>query len=197
MRRVNGFTLIELLIVMGILATLMAVLLGGLGTGAEAADEALCEMRLRQLGGAIQIHQNRYRRLPRGGGTDFLHDLWQGSARTEHDRDLNLCPAVQRIHDREDLRSRDPAEIWQTREEFTSDSTDYAFRAAEHRRTMMQNGEAWASDDNEHGHNHPSGAVHVLYKHCRVERVFPEDRRQPIVVGPDSEVEALRKLTAR
>lgn len=76
-KRRHGFTLVELLVVIGIIATLVAILLPTLGRAREAARAATCLSNLRQINTAFILfaHDNRGY-LPQigsgGSGSDKL-----------------------------------------------------------------------------------------------------------------------------
>lgn len=63
MRR-HGFTLIELLVVVAIIALLIAILMPALSEARRTARVVICGTNLHQLGLALAIYENEYRRLP-------------------------------------------------------------------------------------------------------------------------------------
>jgi prepilin-type N-terminal cleavage/methylation domain-containing protein len=73
-RRPGGFTLIELLIVIGIIGLLVQMALPAVQSAREAARRTACSSNLKQLGLAVQLHENARRALPSGG----WHFTWIG-----------------------------------------------------------------------------------------------------------------------
>jgi prepilin-type N-terminal cleavage/methylation domain-containing protein len=73
-RRPGGFTLIELLIVVGIIGLLLQMALPAVQSAREAARQTACRSNLKQLGLAVQLHENARRTLPSGG----WHFTWIG-----------------------------------------------------------------------------------------------------------------------
>jgi prepilin-type N-terminal cleavage/methylation domain-containing protein/prepilin-type processing-associated H-X9-DG protein len=66
-RRRGGFTLLELLIVIGIIATLVAILLPAIGRARESARRTNCMSNLRTLGHAMVMYTQEFKgRLPNG-----------------------------------------------------------------------------------------------------------------------------------
>jgi prepilin-type N-terminal cleavage/methylation domain-containing protein/prepilin-type processing-associated H-X9-DG protein len=62
-----GFTLVELLVVIAIIGVLVALLLPAIQAAREAARRTECKNKLRQIGIAMQNHENTHRVFPTGG----------------------------------------------------------------------------------------------------------------------------------
>jgi general secretion pathway protein G len=59
-----GFTLLEIIIVLGILGTLMAVLVGGLGSGSDSAKKKETAVKVNNVQGALLKYQADIGRYP-------------------------------------------------------------------------------------------------------------------------------------
>ena len=82
--RVRAFTLIELLVVLAILSILVAVLLPAVQTARESGRRVTCQNNLRQIGAALQLHENAQHRFPSGGwGHEWVGVPGRGSGRRQ------------------------------------------------------------------------------------------------------------------
>lgn len=99
-RPAAGFTLVEIILVIGIIATLMAILLPVTATIRNRSHEAECMSNLRQIFGAIETYRQRSNELPLAAplpsGDPFAEpDGLNGALRNFLDprSPVHLCPA--------------------------------------------------------------------------------------------------------
>lgn len=104
-----GMTLVELLVVVAIIGTLIALLLPAVQGVRESARLLQCGSNLRQLGIAIQAHQEARRLLPMtvaSGTVDVSTDTFDPRGGTSHSWIVQLLPFLeeQPLYDRFDLK---------------------------------------------------------------------------------------------
>ena len=74
--RNNRFTLIELLVVIAIIAILAAILMPALQQSRERAKKANCGANMKQLGIAMIMYSDNYKRLPNYGSSSESRSCW-------------------------------------------------------------------------------------------------------------------------
>ncbi len=79
-RRNRGFTLVEVLVVILIITILIGLLLPAVQMAREASRRSQCQNNLKQIGVAMQLHENALMELPSGGwGAHWVGDPDRGS----------------------------------------------------------------------------------------------------------------------
>lgn len=202
-----GFTLIELLAVMLIIGILATFLVPQIPAAIDRANVTACKKNLSSVGGALLEYHMKYKRMPRESGAAFVGSLiadkvWEATPSTAKKL---TCPgvAVDSLIGIRDL----PPEEWFTDKEMTDGSySSYAGRDTDNyplRKFPLSGKEALVADDNDPEGNHRTATV-VLWGDNSVseyelvelqnEGLIAEDETF-LLVGPDSPVEALQKLS--
>ena len=79
-RRNRKFTLVEVLVVILIITILIGLLLPAVQMAREASRRSQCQNNLKQIGVAMQLHENALMELPSGGwGAHWVGDPDRGS----------------------------------------------------------------------------------------------------------------------
>ncbi len=199
----RGFTLIELLAVILIISILAVALVPMVTDAVDSAKVSACQKNLTNIHGGILIHQTKFKRLPSGSGVRFFTDLYTKKAleNSKKNAEIMTCPAV-------DLGALTIGELpweewWSDTESIGGDYTAYAGRDTKrHKLRKLTGTEPLIADDNDGAMNHAT-TTNVLYGDGSVQSLeltnlvadgsLMED--EILLVGPDSPVEDLRKLS--
>ena len=203
----GGFTLIELLAVIAIILILMVFLLPRITAAIGQAKVTACKANLQELHKGLQIYHMKHGRLPEGSGVKFFAALisdgvWEN---TKQNAERLSCPEVERsalaIGQIED------AEEWFKDLQVVDGSySAYAGRNVKEfpmRRWPGSGKDALIADDNDPEMNHETTTC-VLWADATVthyellelrKKGLMTEEETVLVVGPDSPVEELRKLT--
>ena len=206
-RRRGGFTLIELLAVMAIIVVLMAFLIPRVSEAIQQGKVTACRTNLQALFQSLQVYHLKHNRLPREGGVKFFAALIaDGAMENTKDSAKRLsCPAVE--HSALTIgQIEDPTEWFRNLDTVDGQYSAYAGRDVKEfplRRWPGSGKEVLICDDNDPEMNHPTTTC-VLYADGTVgtfelaelrERGVLAEEDPLLVVGPDSPVEELRKVT--
>lgn len=203
-----GFTLIELMVVIGIISLLVVFLAPRLLESKMATNIAADAGNLRWHYQQITEYKRKFRRWPRGGGHKFVLDTWvrEVCEHTPENRDRYFTPGLMEEDEyyQDEIRTRDPRDLWKRLEDLSSQDTHYAGRAKGKYRGMESGNEAWMANDNELGPAFQDGTINVLVGNGNVRQLLKRDQLQEywqdvydeegFPVGPDSPYPLLQDL---
>jgi general secretion pathway protein G len=201
----RGFTLIEILAVMVIIGILASFLIPNIIDYFDTAEVRACSANLQEIHAGLVLYKSKYDRVPSKSGVAYFAELISRGAMTNSKTNARrlTCPGVD-IGSLA-IRDLDPMEWWVDADVVDGTWSAYAGRDSERfplRKFPGDGTEPLVADDNDGGMNHATttnvlyadGAVHTfeLFQLREAGLVGPEEI---VVVGPDSPVEDLRKLS--
>lgn len=202
----RGFTLIELLAVIMIIGILSVFLIPRIPEAIEAANKTACEKNLQELYKGFMLYNGSFGDLPQQGGVRFFTALITRKTypNTKQMVKRMSCPSV-KASSLPSLAGLEPEQYYADPEAIDGGSSAYAGRDIKEyplRKFPGIGKEPMISDDNDPEPNHDTETL-VLYDDGNVVRwnsvvlfekgVLGED--EPLLIGPDSQVEELRKLS--
>ena len=198
-----GFTLIEILAVILIIGVLAATLIPMITEAVAASKVTGCSANLGELYKGITLYEIKYKELPRESGVRYFAQLYSRKAmeNTKTNAERMSCPAVDRGY--LEIGQLPWEEWWSDLEAVDGTYSAYAGRDMVHHPLKQLSGnEPLIADDNDDTMNHPT-TTNVLYGDGRVQAFELEILREEgllvddeiLYVGPESQVEALRKLS--
>lgn len=205
-----GFTLLELMVVILIISILATFLIPRITSAIERAEVTACQANLRAINQGLIEYRTKYSKLPGGSGVAFFASIiadkvWQAEQATSKQM---TCPAVDQsalTPAQEELPLKD---WYKDLDQLDGGWSTYAGRDMKRhalRKHPSSEEEAIVADDNDGGANHGT-TTNVLWGNGIVFALelidLQKDGTIPqgedvlyITVGPDSEVESLRKLS--
>lgn len=202
----KGFTLIELLAVILIIGILMTFLLPRIPEAIDAARVTACKKNMDEIYKALIIYDQKYDRLPSEGGARFLASLIARGALENNENAAKrlTCPGIK--IDALAIGDMDPEEWFTDLELVDGDYTAYAARNLKDyplRKFPGSGREALVADDNDPALNHSTTTVVLMDDGSIVTYELFEEREKGtlgpdedvLIVGPESPIEALQKLS--
>lgn len=201
-----GFTLIEMMAVLLIIGILMYFLLPTVQDSIQQSKVVACQANLKNIYTGIQAYEMKYKHLPDRGGVQFFALLITRGAweNTKTNAQRLTCPAVD-TNGLPGLMGKEETEWFKDIEAVDGSYSSYAGRDLKANPLRRLSGkEPLVCDDNDATEgNHPTttnvlmgdGSVDALELKLYEEKGdVPKDSTR-LAVGPDAEVEVLRKFT--
>jgi prepilin-type N-terminal cleavage/methylation domain-containing protein/prepilin-type processing-associated H-X9-DG protein len=201
-----GFTLIEMMAVLLIIGILMYFLLPTVQEAIQNSRVVACQANLKNIYTGIQSYEMKYKHLPDRSGVQMFALLITRGAweNTKTNANRLTCPAVD-TNGLPGLQGKDEIEWFTDIEAVDGSYSAYAGRDMKQFPLRRLSGkEPLVCDDNDAAEgNHPTttnvlmgdGSVDTFELKLLEEKgVVPKDSLR-VAVGPDSEVEDLRKFT--
>lgn len=202
----RGFTLIELLAVMLIIGLLAVALTPVVTDAFDRAEVQACQANLREVYKGMLVYKDKYKRAPSESGVRFFAELISKGAleNTNTNAKRLTCPGI----DPGALAQKDlaPKEWWTDLDRIDGTWSAYAGRDTRSfplRKFPGPGDEPLMSDDNDPDMNHAT-TTNVLYADASVQTYELETERENgnlgpdeevLIVGPDSPIEDLRKMS--
>lgn len=198
-----GFTLIEILAVILIIGVLVATLVPMVTDAIETAKVTGCSGNLGEIHKALLLYEIKYKELPSESGVRFFAQMYSRKAieNTQTNAERLTCPAVDQGF--LEIGQRPWQEWWSELDRIDGTWSAYAGRdTRNHPIKRLSGSEPLVADDNDGSTNHAT-ATNVLYGDGTVRSLELEVLREEgvlgpdetLVVGPDSQVEDLTKLS--
>jgi len=202
-RAQRGFTLIELLAVMLIISILAVFLVPQVPKWIDQANVTACRANLREIGMGVTSYRTKYGRLPSESGVRFFAELITAGVfeNTVSAARKLTCPGV----DIGALETKDmePTEWFTDLDMLTGGYSSYAGRDCKNHPLRTLNGtHALVADDNDPEMNHDTTTLVLMGDNTVTSHELLDLRKKGLLgpeeillVGPDSQIEELRKLS--